>query len=53
MNDHIYTEQGQFYYDAEYDVYRRVEVEPMSHVQRFGWLYVIVCLVIVTAIVAP
>ncbi len=42
-NDHnlIITARGQYSYDADFDVYRRVpEPRDLSHFEQFGWIYV-------------
>ncbi len=46
-NDHnlIVTAKGQYSYDSDFDVYRRVpDAEELTHIQQFGWIYVAVAL---------
>jgi hypothetical protein len=41
----IHTKQGQFEYDADFDVYRRQpEPRELTHLSQFGWIYVTVVL---------
>ncbi len=45
----IITAKGQYAYDADYDIYRRVpEPRDLTHFQQFGWIYVLAILTAVT-----
>jgi len=44
----IQTKQGQFEYDADYDIYRRrPEPRDLTHFQQFGWIYVLAILTVI------
>jgi hypothetical protein len=40
----IHTQHGQFEYDPDFDIYRKVNDQPLTHTAQFGWLYVCVVL---------
>lgn len=48
----IYTSRGTYQYDADFDQYRRVRTEPLSHREQFGWLYVCLFLFIIAVVLS-
>ena len=53
-NDHnlIITPKGQYQYDPDYDCYYRVYSEQdLNHWNTYGWLYIILALAAICAIV--
>jgi hypothetical protein len=47
----INTEQGQFEYDPDFDVYRRCINRPLTHKERYGWIYITVVLALITYLI--
>jgi hypothetical protein len=48
-NDHnlIITPKGQYAYDADFDIYRRVpEARDLTHAEQFGWVYAVLILMV-------
>lgn len=47
----IITPKGQYQYDPDFDIYRRVpEPGDQTHWQRYGWIYVFAVLLAITVI---
>ncbi len=45
----IHPNRGEYEYDADYDIYRRrPEPRDLTHLQQFGWIYVLAILTAVT-----
>jgi hypothetical protein len=43
----IHTQYGKFEYDADFDVYRKCIDRPITHRERYGWIYITVVLALI------
>ena len=44
----IHTPHGKFKYDSDFEVYRRCIDRPITHKERYGWIYITVVLALIT-----